>query len=217
MERHLITKLSVQKIRDIALDSDIQLTEKDTKKEILDKLFGDFSLVYDPIRFTAILYLSIKDILNFSSTNKAYRELYGNEITWNMLLKRDFDMNGSFEKYRTTYLADFNGLRRAVVQQAMKGIDEHKKDEWEKIVNNVVIRKGTKYRVNSDGFYIEFSFIFDQHFPSMYAPFGHPVNCGNWIREMSNKINSHLVDYDISNSGTRHIFGGAEMYFNATK
>ena len=61
-----------------------------------------------------------------------HRELYSNETTWNMLLKRDFNMNGTREMYQEAYLVDLERFKIMVIKQAMKNIDPKKKSVWEK-------------------------------------------------------------------------------------
>ena len=105
MDRSEISKLPIQEIRDIALDSDISLHEDDTKKEILDKIFGDISLVYDPMRYTAIEYLPIEEILNLCETSRDFKVICRDKVTWEMLLWRDFKLKDENpkEKYMEEY------------------------------------------------------------------------------------------------------------------
>lgn len=221
MERHLTTKLSMQKIRDIALDRDIHLNEKDSKKEILNKLFGDFSNIYQPVRYIAIEFLPIEDIMNLSATNRAYRELYENENTWNILMKRDFNVNGTLEMYKEAYLTDLERLRKTVMKQAMENIDPKKKTEWKKIVENAVIRKGTKQSTEDEGFYIEFSYHKSTlEFPMMYSPFGSYQKDCLWTTRMVDKIKSHLEGYKVFNSIDYSDYGYGSLikiYFVVTK
>ena len=178
MNRTELSKLPIEDVINIALDNSIILNEEDTKKDILDKMFGDFTQVYDPVSHIVTDFLPVEDTLNLYSTSKNYQSNQSNQGKWGDFSKRDFldyskiaesvpvekrtgpyyeklvqiqnyDRLTPQEKYKTLYSV------HKQVEQMFKTEASNLQDdkEWEQAVKNL------KFSVRGDELYGEINYI----------------------------------------------------------
>ena len=123
MERSDLGRLSLDDLIDYALERDIDVGQNFTREDILDILFPvtGLKMIRDPIKYSMIQYLPVKDLIKFCRTKKEYREICEDEATWKMVLQRDFGVR-----------ADKNARKRYAEEMEKKKVlewlDDYVKD-----------------------------------------------------------------------------------------
>lgn len=96
MTRRELFKLDIESLRDLALERDLDISESDTKEDLLYFLTGPgLEQLLDPIKSVMIEYLSAPEIIKLCRTSKNFEGICKDEGTWKFLLERDFGVTDS--------------------------------------------------------------------------------------------------------------------------
>lgn len=95
-------QLSLEQLRDVALEQDIDVYPEETRQDLLRKL--GVNTIYDigdPFKYNVLQYLPVKDVVHLSETDSFLRQMGQDRETWRMLSRRDFGKFGmTMEDYR---------------------------------------------------------------------------------------------------------------------
>lgn len=209
MNRPSFAKLALDHLRDEALERDIDITESDTKKEILDKLFGTLEEIRDPIKEILIDYLPIEDFAKFTSTKKEYQEMMRDEKMWKKMLRRNYGKEverDAKEEYKKLMRIQVGNVERKVKEwmkerfsdwKRLREVDKFKLEETNEKYrneNSLVTKYFGRLEFNWLSFGEDMGKFFDR-----YTPFNYKNEFLRWMKNLEAKIQKYLgPDFKVS-------------------